>query len=233
MQLHELTPSLWPQVGIIKSYFPKLKENGSRDHAVGTVTLINPGAVLTAAHNIHDRRPERGGAALKFDILFGGGILIRGIPGGNARVLKEWRDTGPSSTPSPFDAGVILLGTRVDGPAPAEIRATRSSDLVNFSANVVGYPVALPGGRSTLQGAADFAFNDLEPPLGEYTIQYPIPTLGGMSGGPVYRTDELSRGIVIRAVHTNGLDNKGSGIGLMISPKLDAQIQIWAAQGTL
>ena len=226
MQLHSLDPKSWPQVGLIKCYFPAL-QNRNPDHAVGTVTLIDSGAVLTAAHNLHDRRPERGGAALKFDIMFGDGIIIEGVPGGNSRVLREWMDTGPSSTPSAVDAGVLLLGTKINGPTPAQVRSTELSDLVGFSTNVVGFPVFPPG---NFWGAADFAFDSFGPPLDSYTIQYPIPTLGGMSGGPVYRTDEVSQGIIIRAIHTNGLDNTGTGIGLRIYRDLNEQIKRWAAQ---
>jgi hypothetical protein len=63
-------------------------------------------------------------------------------------------------------------------------------------------------------------------PLNLYRLKYPTLSLDGMSGGPVYRTDESSSGRMrIRAVNTSLYE--GQGNGLVISPVLNQWINTW------
>jgi V8-like Glu-specific endopeptidase len=227
MGLEILDRTQWPQVGMVLSYFPAL-DGRDPPYAVGTATLINPGAVLTAGHVVFDNSPDRGGLAIKFDILFNNRAEIRGIPGGNARLRTEWLATGPTNQPSQFDYSVILLGASVTGATPAGVVSTQPSGLLGRSASVVGFP-AEGNLFGSFCGAADIARDTIGAPEDAFSIQYPIPTLGGMSGGPVYRTDETTNTIFIRAVHTNLLTN-GDGNGLVILPGIADQISEWASR---
>jgi V8-like Glu-specific endopeptidase len=226
MDPQRLDKTLWPQVGLIRSYFPSL--NGW--FAVGTGTLINRRAILTAAHVIHD--PTRGGPATKFEVFFGGGAAATAA-GTNGRVLPEWVAANSLDPLSAYDAGVILLDPTnvVGGVATAGVFAPAAqavviNDLLGHNVNVVGYPIrpdfyndaALAGGESS-------PFDMLGPPWNGYRIAYPTASLPGMSGGPVYRTDEISASFTIRAVNTSIYN--GFGNGLMIYPDLAAQIGNW------
>jgi V8-like Glu-specific endopeptidase len=227
MDLSLLSKASWPAVGLIKAYFPAL-QNTAPPFASGTATLISPWAVLTAGHVAYDPSPDRGGQANSFDIEFGNGAFVRGIPGSNARVMNAYKSS-PTSL-SPFDMSVVLLGTRVSTITPAAVvRRSVAADLAGFSVNVVGYPAVQADLFGKLYGAADIA--RVDPGLNNgFSIQYPISTLGGMSGGPVYRTDEAAGGLFIRAVHTDLLTN-GDGNGLILYESLVAQISSWVGGG--
>jgi V8-like Glu-specific endopeptidase len=215
----------WPQVALIRAYFPNLKGW----YAVGTGTLINRRAILTAAHVIFDSHPDRGGLATKFEVFFGGGAAAT-APGDNGRVLAEWENSTDPATLSAYDAGVILLDSSnaVESVTPAQVFPTVLGNLLGQAINVVGYPIrpdfyndgALAGGSGLPM--------DMGLPLNGYRVAYPIVSLEGMSGGPVYRTDESTTYISIRAVNTAVYG--GDGNGLMIYPDLAAQIGNWVRE---
>jgi len=222
-----LDKTKWPQVGLIRSYFPGL----GGWYAIGTGTLINRRAILTAAHVIYD--PSKGGEATNFEVFFGTGATTTAA-GKNGRVLQQWIDStnpDPSSLNpiSAYDAGVIVLDptSAVDGVAPAAVRPTLLDDLRGHDLNVVGYPIQsdFSGG---LAGGQCSPIN-MGPPWNGYRVAYPIMSLPGMSGGPVYRTDEVSlKTISIRTVNTSIYN--GMGNGLMIYPDLAAQIGNWVGE---
>jgi V8-like Glu-specific endopeptidase len=220
-----LDKTLWPQVGLIRSYFPLL--NGW--YALGTGTLINPRAILTAGHVIYDSAADRGGRANRFEVFFGGGATATAA-GSNGRVLQEWIDSDTHDPVSAYDAGVILLDptNAVPGVTPAAVLPSLIGDIVGHEVNMVGYPFR-PDLTGNLAGAAGSPI-DMGSPLDAYRVAYTVVSIEGMSGGPVYRTDEASRQISIRAVNTsiyNGLGN-----GLMIYPALGTWIAKWVAEVT-
>src|SRR5689334_13012945 len=100
MDPRRLDKAQWPQVGMIRSYFTTL--NGW--YAIGTGTLIDPRAILTAAHVVFD--PTRGGRPSKFEIFFGGGATATAA-GTNGRYLQEWEAANRLDPLSAYDLGVI------------------------------------------------------------------------------------------------------------------------------
>jgi V8-like Glu-specific endopeptidase len=227
MDLHELYRALWPQVGLIASYFPGLQGNDP-PYATGTATLIHPGAILTAAHVVYDDR--YGGKSRGFDVTFGNNAYVHGIPGENARFREDLFPGWPPDRLCPFDLSVVRLGVEMGGINPATVNASTTADLAGYLTNVVGYPAEgydVYGqplfGR--LFGAEAIARIDPGYDTG-FSIQYPIATLGGMSGGPVYRSDEAQAGLALRAIHNNQLGN-GDGDGLVLSAELVEQIRVW------
>ena len=60
-----LEKTLWPFVGMIRSYFPTLNGQASG----GTGTLIHPRVILTAGHVVYD--PSRGGYPTRADVVLG------------------------------------------------------------------------------------------------------------------------------------------------------------------
>jgi V8-like Glu-specific endopeptidase len=223
MDPQRLDKTQWPQVGLIRSYFPAL--NGW--YTVGTGTLINPRAILTAAHVIYDSDTDRGGRADKFEVFLGGGATVTAA-GTNGRVLEEWVNSGDQSPISAYDAGVILLDPTnvVNGVTPAAVLASLLGDFLGHETNLVGYPLE-PGLYGDLAGGKGTSI-DMGPPWNGYRVAYSIVSLEGMSGGPVYRTDEASKHISIRAVNTSIYN--GTGNGLMIYPDLATRIGKWVAE---
>jgi V8-like Glu-specific endopeptidase len=212
---------LWPWVGVIKAYFPLLRDTIT-PFSAGTATLISPWAILTAAHVVYNL--DYGGEATSFNVDLGNGAFVHGIPKGNAKVLPSYK-ANPAEL-SEFDYSVVLLGTSITTIEPATVvRKSEVRDLAGAMVNVVGYPAVPAGNPELLYGAHDFA--RVDPGLDNgFSIQYPIATLGGMSGGPLYRRDEAARGLLIRGIHNDLLTN-GDGNGLVLNESRVADISRW------
>jgi V8-like Glu-specific endopeptidase len=220
MDPQRLDKTQWPQVGLIRSYFTTL--NGW--YAIGTGTLIHPRAILTAAHVIFD--PTRSGLPTKFEMVFGGGASAAAL-GTNGRILQEWKDENRLNPLSPFDLGVILLDptNTVNGVTPANFFASMNTDLFNHNTDVVGYPIRSDFYNDlALAGGVSLSI-DMGSPWDAHRVAYQTVSLEGMSGGPVYRQDELSTVINVRAVNTSIVN--GLGNGLIICSALVAWIAKW------
>jgi V8-like Glu-specific endopeptidase len=104
----------------------------------------------------------------------------------------------------------------------ADFLPSVNTDLWGHSVNVVGYPYnwkfEFAGGQSL----------PVQSPFPQYRLAYPIESVPGMSGGPVFRTDELSSGMKIRAVNTSTYDNNGNA--LIIYDNLFKWINQWLAE---
>jgi hypothetical protein len=99
---------------------------------------------------------------------------------------------------------------------------TPGPNLGGIEANVFGFPVRADL-YGSLYGAAAFPtapFPDLDP----FRAFYPIQTLAGMSGGPVYSRDPSGQ-ILLRAVHTSIYNDMGSA--LRITDGIAALIKGW------
>jgi V8-like Glu-specific endopeptidase len=215
----------WPQVGLIRSFFPTNRVLP----AIGTGTLIDPRGILTAAHVIFD--PTRGGPADRFEVTFGRGATAT-ADGSKGRVIPEWISAGVLDPISAYDLGVILLDKPVNNVPVADFSPSVNTDLWGHNTNVVGYPIRSDfwdGDDHALAGGEGLPV-DMGPPQDAqvYRVAYPTVSLGGMSGGPVYRSDELSTGMKIRAVNTSVYNDNGNG--LIIYSSLALWINSWLGE---
>ena len=125
---------------------------------------------------------------------------------------------------SSYDLGAILLPSPVD-PADAprvSYAVTPGANLGGLEINDVGFPVRADL-YGSLYGATAFPFT-MYPELDPYRAFYPIDTLSGMSGGPIY-TRDASGHLLVRAVHTSIYN--GAGSALRITEGLAFLIQAW------
>jgi V8-like Glu-specific endopeptidase len=226
MPVDKLNRADWPMTAMVLSYFPTLR-NTRAPYTVGSATLIDPKAVVTAAHVIYD--PDRGGWADMFDIYFGDGTSTR-VEGAQGRVRSEWINEGTTSTLSLFDAGVIKL-EQPASPRPAVPRSSLLDNLLGVPINVLGYPAdpLVPNLYGYLAGARTTAIRQ-GVASNEARVAYPVYTYDGMSGGPLLRTDEIDSAngtFLLRGVHTSLFNNQGNG--LTFYPSLFDQIMVWAA----
>ena len=129
MEPFPLDKTRYGQVGLIRSFFPNRT-------GFGTGTHVNPGGILTAAHNIYD--PEYGGWADRFEVVFPGGAVAT-APKANGRVIPEWVSTGLPDPLSLYDVGVILPERPVAADM-ADFLPSVNTDLWGHNVNVVGYP---------------------------------------------------------------------------------------------
>jgi V8-like Glu-specific endopeptidase len=214
-----------PQVGMILSSFT----GDTVPYRVGTGTLIQKRAILTAAHMVFD--PTLGGRPKQFEVFFGNGDH-KTAAGTNGRFLEEWETEKPGNPLSGYDLGVILLDVTntVSSMTPADFSVSSlNADLLNRSIEFVGYPTQ-PNFyfNRVLAGGESLPVDNMGSPYNAYRVAYLFASLFGMSGGPVYRPDETSTVINIRAVNTSIY--KGMGNGLIISSALGEWIDTWLGE---
>ncbi len=197
------SPANWPWVGFVRSFFPNLA-NSQLPFAVGTAFLINPSVALTAAHVVYDTFSGYGGLAKSVDVTFPGQRTI-----GAAEFIPtdQWvsQDSASNNPLSRVDIAAIFFNPPLTAVPFVDfgsgVGLTQEVTVVGYTGD--NYPqVPFFGGTSFPTTSPDDAFR----------IAYPLATLGGMSGGPVYSMDASNRATV-RGVHTSLLDN-GMGDGL-------------------
>lgn len=234
--LIESEPSNKPFIGFIQTRFPS-PHGGPGGLELGTGTLIAPRVVLTAGHIVFDA--TQGGQALSVDILFGNGMAITTT---TVDFPLEWRNAQPgsfaNSIHSHADIGVIVLPEPIDrfiSPIPFETAGT--TQLAGMSLNVAGYPAFPPENRprGTLWGRncpllqGDTIPDDLRE-FSSFRLFYPVSTLPGMSGGPLYDFNSSSGIRTIRGIHTAGPTPESPlfpGSALRITEDVFQLIQTW------
>lgn len=219
--LFKLNVASLPYVGAVKSTWP----NGTQTGATGT--LIAPRVILTAAHVVHDRHRGVGDGpkdsfASVVDLTFGGTVSRQA---NKYFTTSQWVEsysglpvTDPVRSLSPYDYAVIVLEKPIDTlvrPArPPE--TTPDAFLASLSLQAVGYPAGyqgIPFGQ--LWGGASVPSS-----VTDFRIGYPMTTLGGMSGGPVYDFDQASNQLTIRGIHTSAPFADGFGNALRITSEV-------------
>ena len=218
MILQFLDKTLWHYVGMVRSFFP----SGGGAAMGGSGTLINRRLILTAGHVVYD--PSKGGYPTRIDVELGGAQRFT-VSSKVFRTTTNWVNTD-SFTMNPlsaFDIGAILLPTAIDPRVVAAVPVIPGTNLAGVELTVAGFPVQA-NLYGSLYGASAMAVNPY-PQYDESRAFYPIPTIGGMSGGPVYSRDAMGR-ISLRAVHTSIYNDYGSAIKLY--PALANLVQAWA-----
>ncbi|MBX9585100.1 MAG: trypsin-like peptidase domain-containing protein [Gemmataceae bacterium] len=201
----------YPAVAALRCSFPNGELVG------GTGTLIAPRLVLTAAHVLFD--PARGGKALNVEATFGGPGALP-APGVWVDYPTDWaRPQSPldNSDVSAVDFGVVQLDRPLDRVVtPWRFEPIDDAALTGTPLSVGGYPVAPPDGSAfgTLFGNTAYAAQGAALPAGasryeEFRLFYPIDTLKGMSGGPVYSVGPDPGTRVIHGVHTAFISRMG------------------------
>jgi V8-like Glu-specific endopeptidase len=233
-----------PSIAFLRSHFPRPKfpPNG---FSVGTGCLIAPRLVLTAGHIVYDA--FQGGKATGISITFGGPA---GLSTASTEVdfTFEWRNESDAAFAagndaalllSSTDCGVIVLPHPVDRFIPV-LRCSTISDttLTGTLLNVFGFPshpVAGPLGTAygasfhVLQGSA---LPPLAQSIEDIRLSYPVRTVDGLSGAPIYDLD-ANHSRVVRGIHTslvNFPDGTTLASALRIDNRVIGLIQHWIAQ---
>lgn len=205
----------FPQIGLIRSFFPRRVV----PFTVGTGTLIDPRIVLTAGHVVYDH--FRGGRADFVDVTLGNEnrSTIK-VAGRDLHTTKQWVDTDSSfkSPTSSFDFAVVVLPAPVqDTVTPLRFEATENAQIQSMIVNVAGYPAQF---YADMYGAHAGALLQSDLP---FRFFYPIATLPGMSGGPVFSLEQDS--YVIRGIHTSLVGTQGCA--LRITNNVAGLLQTW------
>ncbi len=215
-QVFPLSAASWPWVGFLRAFFPRLSGR-ALPFAVGTGSLIHPRVVLTAGHVVFDR--DYGGDPLSVDVTLPGVGTFPGV----AVPTDQWRDQD-SQTKSPisaFDFAAIFLNSPLT--TVPIVPVGLGLDLLGTQLTVVGY-TGQDYPNVPFYGASAFPMPSAQD---AFRIAYPIDTLGGMSGGPVYSVDASNRPL-LRGVHTSFFD--GHGDGLRITQNVLNLIHEWLGQ---
>lgn len=230
-------------IAFLEAFYPN-PEFGT--FSVGTGCLIAPRLVLTAGHVVYDA--FQGGQANRVRLTFGGPSFLTAE---STRVdfPPQWRAESDAAFAarikeltlvSGTDCGVIILPEPVDRFVPVmPFRTASDTTLAGTLLNVFGFPVDpnnVPGspaaglprgtafGRSfnLIQGSAlpaEVQQTD------DYRLYYPVATVGGLSGAPVYDVDE-NNSRVVRGVHTSALEFRSDGRELASALRIDDRINV-------
>jgi V8-like Glu-specific endopeptidase len=174
----------------------------------GTGFLIGPRVVLTAAHNLFDPLDGRGGFAQALRVQFPGTSSLSAFDIGpnDYDTSSPWKSRDASLDKvtrgmSAFDYGVIRLPQSIDSVVTPMAFAVDNAQLGRV--NVAGFPGAENLG--TFKGAQiDTEIPAGPPELAAFVpsrLFYALPTLPGMSGGPVWRDGPA--GPIACGIHTS------------------------------
>lgn len=158
------------------------------------------------------------GAALSVDVTFAGQSPIRGA---TYRVTDQWmnQDAANNNPISAFDIAAIFFDQPVAG---------RPSVPYDSGVNLAGAEITVVGFTGEHYPSVPFFGGSAFPipsPYDAFRISYPLETLGGMSGGPVYTVDSANRATV-RGVHTSLLVD-GNGNALRFTDNILDLINFW------
>jgi len=211
---------LFPFIALVRAHFPNDKP---QSFVIGTGTLITRRVILTTGNIVYD--PSRGGYAEWVDVSFaseGDRITIKADV---LRTTKEWVDIDSVSMDptSAFNIGCIALSAPVDIVLPVSVAPMRGSEA-SLLFSIVGYSAGAPGpgAPGDLYGCQTHLSR-----IGDYQLSYPVQTLDGMSGAPVYIIDDAGRPMV-RGVHTSIVNGLGRAISIY-GPIADL-VSYWVAE---
>lgn len=206
---------LWPYVAWLRIRYPKTPDNKV---SVGTGCLIGPRVILTAGHVVYDY--YRGGWASLISVTMGANPRFT-ISTSIVRTTQHWVDVDSRTRPleSAVDYGVVVLSQAVDMQVRPLAAETASGTMLGSRVlNHAGYPSTENG---TLYGARAKPVE-----VTETRIAYPIQTLPGQSGGPVYDYDPATKVRTVRGIHTSFIPEKG-GSAVRINEGVKRLIDQW------
>jgi V8-like Glu-specific endopeptidase len=216
MTLEDLLPadaSQFPYIGYVETTFPN-PTMGPGGREIGSGTLIAPRLVLTAGHIVYDS--HQGGQAVSITVRFAGSQALTFAGLTQVDFPVEWRQPRSNldtSLVSPVDIGVIVLPQPIDRfVTPMPFQTASDTMLTGMSMNIGGYPAFPPSGPRGALWGRNFGLLQGPSVLGElaqyesFRLFYPVATLPGMSGGPVYDYDADSQTRTLRGVHTSFID---------------------------
>ena len=217
VRLKPADPAKFPNVVHVLSVFP-------RGTTVGSAALIGPRVLLTAGHVVYD--PRLGNAARHFSIAIGGRprrILYANLWQTTGRWIKKdshLDDFGRAQ--SLADVGVIILDEPIDVVTPLfPVETTPREPLGAMRLNVAGYRAQTPPNPKRIYRASFVPTR-----LTKTRMYYPVRTIGGMSGAPIYQFISGQR--TIRAIHTSHVNHFGNG--LRITTAIFNLITQWLAE---
>lgn len=210
-----------PFLACIRTRFPN-------DTTVGTGTLVGRRLLLTAGHVVFD--PAKGGKPHQFIVTIGRAPRIT-ISATGWLTTSEWaktdsklfRNAGQRALRalSSYDMGAVVLNRPLTSPTMLPVKPVDPlSGLNGVPATVAGYSTKKGLFPNTALIAALSGSNMQSAPG---RLRYPVATVGGMSGGPVWTFQSNTRSI--RAIHTSKYRQQGNA--LILNAALLEYIQRW------
>lgn len=226
----------FPYICLIRAFFAKTPPGRVE---IGSGTLIGPRVVLTAGHVVYDYYKgddASGRYALRAEVTFGNGLSVKGV---KVQTTQEWIqvDSKLQLATSAYDFGIIVLRDPVDSQiTPLPIATASRTQLTGRVLNVAGYPAGPPGGAPNYPLFGRQTNVTILPEM-DYRLFYPVHTLPGMSGGPLYGVDGSENALTrtVYGVHTSLINApnsvvNGQGSALRITDGVKALLDTWLGE---
>lgn len=191
----------------------------------GTGWLIGSRTIITAGHCVFQRTQTFNDWADSITIH----IARNGVPivppivvNSGFKSVEGWTIHGREES----DFGAIVL------PTPVSVgnfgcKALGDSDLDQLLITVVGYPVQPPAGAyGTMWGEHDYITY-----LSDERIGFPVITLPGMSGGPVYY-QQNGKAYAVGILNYQSGDNPDIGLATRVTPDVLTILKSWIPAGS-
>jgi V8-like Glu-specific endopeptidase len=223
----------FPFVCLIRSFFANTPPGKTE---IGSGTLIGPRVILTAGHVVYDHfkgNATSGRYALRIEVTFGNGVTRKGV---KAQTTNEWIqvDSKLRLETSAVDFGIIVLADPIDNQiTPLRVETATRTQLSSEVLNVAGYPAGPPGGAPSYPLFGKRTNVTMLEGV-EHRLFYPVHTLPGMSGGPIYKVDSSPNSLArtVMGVHTSLINApnsvvNGFGSALRITEGVHDLINVW------
>lgn len=188
---------------------------------LGTGWLAGPRLIITAGHCVYLHR--HGGWVRQIEVVPGQNRDQRPYGSAMAASFRSVRGWAHKQQPD-YDYGAVILPTdRAFGKLLGHFGygSLDDVDLQGARINLAGYPSDQPPGTQWHHGRAlDF--------ITPRTLQYPIDTLGGQSGAPVWYLRNGARYVV--GIHSIG--NGGGNASVRINAPVFGNITAWNHEGS-
>lgn len=230
----------WRCICFLEIYYPT---RAPGPHSVGTGSLIAPGTVFTALHNIYkkyDREHQFSGLVKEIKVTPGGkGSGFGSCTSSNFKYSEQQIDAIRSNDPSVqagYDYGAIILPVRYNNLGWLGFKLFRDDALAqlerNNSLELAGYPY---DEQPNLYGKLFVGTGTIKKAEGKKLV-YDYDTDDGDSGGPILLKENEKSHIVGIHTHKIKYEMPSSGVsyerwGRRIDFGMVPEIQMWKSAG--
>jgi V8-like Glu-specific endopeptidase len=190
----------------------------------GSGWLLGPRTVITAGHNVFSRMLNSWANRVEVRVARNGTsepYPVQAVSGSELQSVEGWVNDGQEAS----DFGALILPQPVSAGSFGIDTGITDAQLNSVLIAVAGYPLLQSDTWGTLWAEAHFIAQATEDRL-----YYAVATVEGMSGGPVFLTDQNGARFVV-GIHNYLSSDNQFGIATRVNPLVANYLAQWRALG--